>query len=154
MQSQNAECFRWAHIRHLNPQNKDPQRIKTPDKAFIQNIDYKGIEFPVTIKQINKIEKQNSININVFGSENKQPYPIYISKEKNGDCMNLLLITEETRTHYVLIKNFNKFMYNQTNTKKENTFACIVYNQEPIWRVQLPYSVCETAFSQVGLFLD
>ena len=27
-------------------------------------------------------------------------------------------------------------------------------NQEPIWSVQLPYSVCETAFSQVGLFLD
>ena len=27
--------------------------------------------------------------------------------------------------------------------------------QEPITRsVQLPYSVCETAFSQVGLFLD
>ena len=128
LQSQNDECFRWAHIRHLNPQNKDPQRIKKSDKAFIQNIDYKGIEFPVTIKQINKIEKQNSININVFGYENKQPYPIYISKEQNGDCMNLLLITEETRTHYVLIKDFNKFMYNQTNTKKENTFACIVYN--------------------------
>ena len=27
-------------------------------------------------------------------------------------------------------------------------------HQEPIWSVQLPYSVCETAFSQVGLFLD
>ena len=26
--------------------------------------------------------------------------------------------------------------------------------QEPIWSVQLPYRVCETAFSQVGLFLD
>ena len=26
--------------------------------------------------------------------------------------------------------------------------------QEPIWSVQLPYSVSETAFSQVGLFLD
>ena len=30
-----------------------------------------------------------------------------------------------------------------------------VIRQEPITRsVQLPYSVCETAFSQVGLFLD
>ena len=26
--------------------------------------------------------------------------------------------------------------------------------QELIWSVQLPKSVCETAFSQVGLFLD
>ena len=31
----------------------------------------------------------------------------------------------------------------------------IGFNQEPITRsVQLPYSVCETAFSQVGLVLD
>ena len=26
--------------------------------------------------------------------------------------------------------------------------------RSPSWNVQLPYSVCETAFSQVGLFLD
>ena len=26
--------------------------------------------------------------------------------------------------------------------------------RSPSWSVQLPYSVCETAFSQVGLFLD
>ena len=81
------ECFRWCHIRHLNPQNKDPQRIKKSDKAFIQNFDYQGIEFPVTIKQINKIEKQNSVNINVFGYEEKQPFPLYISNEKYEDCM-------------------------------------------------------------------
>ena len=29
------ECFRWCHIRHINPQNKDPQQIKKSDKAFI-----------------------------------------------------------------------------------------------------------------------
>ena len=23
-----SQCFRWCHVRHLNPQNKDPQRIK------------------------------------------------------------------------------------------------------------------------------
>ena len=84
------ECFRWCHIRHLNPQEKDPQIIKKLGRAFIQNLDYKEIEFPVTIKQINKIEKQNKININVFGYEEKQPYPIYVSKEKYEDHMNLL----------------------------------------------------------------
>ena len=75
------QCFRWCHIRYLNPQKKDPQRIKKVDKAFIENLNYSGIEFPVTTKQYNKIEKQNDININVFGYENgyenKQPQPIY-----------------------------------------------------------------------------
>ena len=74
------ECFRWCHIRHLNPQDRNPQRIKQSDKAFTQNLNYSGIEFPVTTKQYNKIEKHNEININVFGYEEKQKYPIYVSK--------------------------------------------------------------------------
>ena len=78
LQNQDNECFRNCHILHINPQNKDPQRIKKSDKAFMQNLDYQGIQFPVTIKQINKIEKQNNISINVFGYENKQPFPIYV----------------------------------------------------------------------------
>ena len=77
-------------------------------------MDYSGIEFPVTTKQYNKIEKQNEININVFGYENKQPYPIFVSKEKYDRHMNLLLITENDNKHYVLIKDFKSF-YVQPN---------------------------------------
>ena len=123
MKNEDNECFRWCHIRHLNPQDKYPQRIKKSDKAFIENLNYSGIEFPVTTKQYNKIEKQNEININVFGYEEKQKYPIYVSKEKYEDCMNLLLITENENKHYVLIKDFNKFMYDITNNKKRKHFC-------------------------------
>ena len=123
MKNEDNECFRWCHIRHLNPQDKYPQRIKKVDKQFIENLDYSGIEFPVTTKQYNKIEKQNEININVFGYEDKQPYPIHVSKEKYEDHMNLLLITENKNNHYVLIKDFNKFMYNQTKHKERKHFC-------------------------------
>ena len=81
MKNEDNECFRWCHIRHLNPQDENPQRIKKSDKEYINKLDYSGIEFPVTTKQYNKIGKQNKININVFGYENKQPYPIFVSKE-------------------------------------------------------------------------
>ena len=117
------ECFRWCHIRHLNPQDKYPQRIKKVDKEYIDKLNYTGIEFPVTIKQLNKIEKQNEININVFGYEEKQPYPIYISSEKHEDHMELLLITKDENKHYVLIKDFNKFMFNQTKHKNKKHFC-------------------------------
>ena len=123
MKNEDNECFRWCHIRHLNPQDKYPQRIKKSDKAFIENLNYSGIEFPVTTKQYNKIEKQNEININVFGYENKQKYPIYVSKEKYEDCMNLLLITENENKHYVLIKDFNKYMYDITKHKERKHFC-------------------------------
>ena len=71
MKNKDNECFRWCHIRHLNPQDKDPQRIKKTDKQYIEKLDYSSIEFPVTVKQINKIEKQNNICINLFGYEEK-----------------------------------------------------------------------------------
>ena len=123
MKNEDNECFRWCHIRHLNPQDIHPQRIKKSDKEYINKLDYSGIEFPVTIKQYNKIEKQNEININVFGYENKQPYPIFVSKEKYEDCINILLITEEKNKHYVLIKDFNNFMYNKTKHKERKHFC-------------------------------
>jgi hypothetical protein len=123
IKNEDNQCFSWCHIRHLNPQDKDPKRIKKSDKTYIQELNYAGIEFPVTIKQYNKIEKQNEININVFGYEDKQPYPIYISKEKFKNHMNLLLITENEKHHYVLIKDFNKFMYHQTKHRDRKHFC-------------------------------
>ena len=70
---------------------------KKSDKEYAQKLNYENIEFPVAVKQFNKIEVQNNININVFGYENKQPFPIYISKEKIENEMNLLLITKNEK---------------------------------------------------------
>ena len=123
MKNEDNECFRWCHIRHITPQDKDPQRIKKTDKQYVGKLDYSNIEFPVNVKHYNKIEKQNSINISVFGYENKQPYPIYVSKEKYEDHMELLLVTEKENKHYVLIKDFNRFMYNQTKHEHRKHFC-------------------------------
>ena len=95
LKNDDNESYRWCHIRHVNPQTKNPQRIKKSDKQYINSLNYSSAEFPVTVKQINKIENQNSININVFGYEKMQLYPIHISKEKFDDEMNRLLITEK-----------------------------------------------------------
>ena len=123
MKNKDNECFRWCHIRHLNPQDKDPQRIKKTDKQYIEKLDYSSIEFPVTVKQINKIEKQNNICINLFGFEEKQIFPIYISKEKYQDHMELLLITEGENKHYILIKDFNRLMFRQTKHEHRKHFC-------------------------------
>ena len=123
IKNKDDECFRWCHIRHLNPQIEHPERIKKGDKQMINELNYDGIAFPVTQKQYNKIEMQNGIRINVFGYENGQPFPIHISKEAFKDQMNLLLITKDEKKHYVLIKDFNSFMYNQTKHKNKKRFC-------------------------------
>ena len=123
IRNKDDECFRWCHIRHLDPQEKNPQRIKKEDKQYIEGLNYEGIEFPVSQKHYNKVEKQNSIRINVFSYANGQLFPIHISKETFKDQMNLLLITEDKKKHYILIKDFNAFMYNQTKHKEIKHFC-------------------------------
>ena len=90
---------------------------------MINELNYDGIDFPLSQKHYNKVEKQNSIRINVFGYESKQPFPIHISKETFTDQMNLLLITKDKKKHYVLIKDFNAFMYNQLKHKERKHFC-------------------------------
>ena len=57
MKNEDEECFRWCHIRHLNPQTKYPERIKKEDKKMINELNYDGIDFPLSQKHYNKVEK-------------------------------------------------------------------------------------------------
>ena len=88
---------------------------------MISELNYAGIDFPLSQKHYNKVEKQNSIRINMLGYEDGQPFPIHISKETFKDQMNLLLITKDEKKHYVLIKDFNTFM----SKHKERKHLCM-----------------------------
>ena len=124
------ECFRWCHVRHLNPIENNPQRITQKDRGIAKTLDYSEVTFPVTIRDMDKIEKQNKININVFGYD-EYVFPIRISETEHGETLNVLLIEGETKSgygqHYVYIKDFNRLNYNVTKShhKKHFCLRCI-----------------------------
>ena len=120
--------FFWCHIRHLNLVEKNPQRITTKDKEMINKLDYEGVKFPVSKKDYCKIEIQNNIRINVFCYESGLTYPVYVSNQKFKDYMDLSLISNENKSHYVYIKDFNRFMCNKTKNKNKKYFCkcCLV----------------------------
>ena len=105
----------------VHPAHRNPAKITNAEKDFPKKHDFKNKYFPVKVRDIRKIEKKNSIDINAFGYEK---YPIYLSKtcceEKHTD---ILLIGEEAKRHYVLIKDFNTFMYNHTLKREKNLFC-------------------------------
>ena len=70
-------------------------------------------------KGFNKIEVQNNICINAFGYENELVYPICISKQKFEDSIDLLLLIEDDKSHYVYIKDFNTFVFHKTKNKNK-----------------------------------
>ena len=130
LQNKDNECFRWCHICHLNPMDKDSQRIKKSDPKYVSELNYDGVVFPVSIKQINKIELQNKININVFGYENKQPYPYqYSYLQKNlkitwNYCLYLKMRINILCTSKILID----LCLTKPSIKTKNIFVCIVCN--------------------------
>ena len=117
------KCFLWCHVRQLNLIKKHPERINKEDKKLANNLNYETIEFPISKNDSCKTEKQNNIFINVFCYENGIIYPLHISGEKLSDCMDLLLVFEENKSHYVYIKDFNRLMFNKTNNKNKKYFC-------------------------------
>ena len=77
LKNKDIKCFAWCHVSLLNPQNKDPDRIKNQDKKIEATLDYRGIDFPTKVKDYGIIEERFSINVNVFRYNNKI-YPLYI----------------------------------------------------------------------------
>ena len=61
-------------------------------------------------------EERFNINVNVFGYENNV-FPLYISKTSDEQVLNVLLISNEEKSHSVFIKDFNRLMYSEVKTK-------------------------------------
>ena len=70
------------------------------------------MNFPVQKKDNPKIEKQNSISINVF-YEDEALYRTYTLTQVFEKFVDLLLLSNSRNPHYVLIKDFNRFMTNK-----------------------------------------
>ena len=73
-------------------------------------------------KKINKIETKNNICINVFCYKNGLTFPIYISDQKFENSMDLLLIFDGDKSHYVYIKDFDRFMFHKIKNKNKKYF--------------------------------
>ena len=65
---------------------------------MVNNLDYVDIKFPVSKEDFKKFENKN-ICINVFYYENDLVYPVHISDKKFENFVDLLLITDDNKSH-------------------------------------------------------
>ena len=82
MKNKDNKCFMWSVLRALNPKTNNPERI---DKELMEKEDtlnMKGIQYPVSLKDIDRFEKQNpEISITVLGfNEKDKVYPLHVSE--------------------------------------------------------------------------
>ena len=100
------KCFLWCHIKHLNPSKTHSARLTKTNSKMVNDLDYEGIEFPVSKKDFSKTEKKNKICIDVICYQNKLTQPVYISDQDFDNCIDLLVISDENKLHYVSIKDY------------------------------------------------
>ena len=89
------ECFEQCLVRYLNRADHNPRKITKADKDFEKILAFKDIIFPIKIRDIHKIEKKNSIGINVFDYGNNKKYSISVSKQCYEETNIGLLLIEE-----------------------------------------------------------
>ena len=116
------ECFKWAVTSAVFPAKEHGERLSKKMREDSEKFDWTGIEFPVSLKQIDKFENQNNYAINVFGYE-RVVYPLRISKKKD-QVINLLLIANEETNHFCWIKNMSRLLSSGINNHQHKRHFC------------------------------
>ena len=122
LHSDDEECFKWSVIAAENVRMKDPQRVSNLRK-FMDNYDWSGLEFPVSIKDIGKFETRNNVSVNVLSVEGRDIY-IHRKGQRMGREINLLMVSKDGIRHYPAIKSLSRLLSSKnSNTKRKQHFC-------------------------------
>ena len=139
------KCFLWCYIhKFLNPIEKNISRIDKKDIEISKElIDEYDIDFEdVSLDEIDNIEDLLECNVHVFGCDKKlNSKKILKGSLKNHDkYLDLLLI--DGINHYILIKNFNLFIGDNSIIVETCRNCLNVFYSESKYEFHLEY--CKT----------
>ena len=119
--------FLWCVLRALNPKGDHPERVDKELKPKENTLKMEGIVYPVSLKDLNKFEKQNpAIYITVLGYEEKIVYPLRNSVNTGRDHnIILMLIKKDGVKHYCLVKNISRLLSSQATKGKRKAYFCL-----------------------------
>ena len=137
MKNQDEKCFVWSVSRALNPKDKNAERVDNDLKSKEDTLNMKGIQYPVSFRDTDRFESQNTdISISVLGyNKEERVYPLRISKytRRKHDIVLLLLKgvkkgengEEKENSHYVLVKNISALLASQINNHDHKRHFCL-----------------------------
>ena len=123
------KCFQYAVTLALNLDNinKHPKRI-SKIKRFIDQYNWKDIDFPPTKKNWRKLELNNDIALNILYIPNNTKKIQLASRSKNNLTCDkqviLLMITNGEKWHYLVVKTLPGLLKGIVSTH-EKDFYCI-----------------------------
>ena len=113
MKNEDNKCFLYCFIRKFkNVITNKASRITKKDFLLAEEIIYEcNMDFEsVSFDELDKIENLLKVNIHIFGCNKKFNYKKTIRKSKSDFDKDLDLLLIDDIKHYILIKNINKFI--------------------------------------------
>ena len=136
------KCLLWCFIRkHLNPIEKNISRINKKDIEFSKElIDEHNIDFEnVSLDEIDSIENLLECNIHIFGCNKKLVSKKILRKSLKTYDKNLDLLLIDEITHYILIKNINIFIGNNSHIVKSCRNCLNSFYSEEKYKFHIEY---------------
>lgn len=144
-----GHCFRYAVLAGLYTDEHVTGKLPWSDLhqhrevLKFDGVPSAGRYMPIT--SIADFEKNNEISVNVYGYENDEVFPIYVTKQfKRQRHVNLLLLCPRTdkvdtddnvenfqtiadnrRAHYCVIKNMSGLVASQVSDTRARVFVCM-----------------------------
>ena len=130
VKNKDNKCFSWCVLRALNPKADNAERVDKELKTKENALNMEGIEYPVSLKDLNKFENQNpTISITVLGYEGKSIYPLRNSHNTDMDYKIILMLIEEGgEKHYCLIKDrkaLSRLLPSQVSNHNGEHYFCL-----------------------------
>ena len=89
-------------------------------------LNMEGIDYPVSLKDLNEFEKQNlSKSITVLGFEGKGVYPLRNSVTTGRDYDVILMLIEGGVKHYCLVKDLSRLLSSQVSNHDGKHHFCL-----------------------------
>ena len=115
IKNKDDKCLLWSVLRYLHPKQIPGERLTDLIKDE-NDLNFKGIEFQVKVKDIQKFENHNPDipGINIFSiNDNKKIYPLRLNQKDTKKSIDLFLFSKDEKQHYSLIKNFSRLTRSQ-----------------------------------------
>lgn len=126
-------CFIYSILCALDTPKIKPERPSHYSSRVNEEI-FQGFDYPLSLtdiikfekKSLNKYPKYPSMAINVYEATNKKEIcPVLVSKNLSAEkTIDLLLLQEGNKKHYVYIKNLSRLVRSQLTKHTEKTYIC------------------------------